>query len=99
MLELWRQWTYKRYEARYSSSEDFAKFEKFASGPWTPEMVTRMPWDILMKGPQLGKTDAQTRRVIDWEVERRLRSRQPLIANIIAILALIVSVVAALYRH
>jgi hypothetical protein len=99
VFEWWRQWTYRRYEARYSSSEDFAKFEQFASGPWTPEMAARAPWDILMKGPQLGGIDPQTRKVIDLEVERRLRSSQPLISNIIATLALIFSAFALFSRH
>jgi hypothetical protein len=99
MIELWRRWTFKRYEERFSTAEDFAKFEHFASGPWTPEMVRRMPWDMLMKGPQLGAIDAQTRKVIDLEVERRHRSIQPTIANCIALVALIVSLVAFFKKH
>lgn len=94
MFEAWRRWTYKRYEARVASSDDFAKFDKFASGPWTPEMVSKMPWDVLVKGPQLGGIDAQTRHVIDMEMARRAQPVSPVIANIIAILALGVSILA-----
>ena len=97
MFESLRKWRYQRYEARVSNAEDFAEFDAFASGPWTPDMVTIMPWDILIKGPQLGGIDADTRRVIDLEISRRVRSRQPLIANLIAFAALIVAIVA-LYR-
>lgn len=96
MIEAWRRWQYKRYEARVSSTDDFAKFDQFASGPWTPEMVFRMPWDVLVKGPQLGGIDAQTRRVIDMEMARRAQPVSPIIANVIAVLALIVSVFALL---
>lgn len=94
MFEKWRRWSYKRYEARVGSTDDFAKFEQFASGPWTPEIVSRMPWDILIKGPQLGVIDAETRRVIDLEIEKRFRSKQPLINNLIAAAAFVVSFIA-----
>lgn len=33
-----------------ASADDFASFEKFASGPWNPEIVSRMPWDVLARG-------------------------------------------------
>lgn len=98
MIEEWRRWTYKRYEARLSTTGDFAQFEQFASGPWTPEMVSKMPWDILMKGPQLGGIDTQTRQVIDLEIQKRFRSRQPLVANVISFFALAVALVA-LFRN
>lgn len=94
MIEAWRRWQYKRYEARVSSTDDFAKFDQFASGPWTPEMVSRMPWSILVKGPQLGRIDAHTRRVIDMEMARRAQPVSPIIANILALLALGVSIFA-----
>ena len=94
MIEKWRRWTYKRYEARLSTTGDFAEFEQWASGPWTPEIVSKMPWDVLIKGPQLGGIDAQTRRVIDLEIEKRFRSRQPLVANVISFVALVISLVA-----
>ncbi|HEX5184129.1 MAG TPA: hypothetical protein VFW19_13405 [Allosphingosinicella sp.] len=91
MFERWRKWTYKRFERRVSATDDFAEFEQWASGPWTPEMATKMPWDVLVKGPQLGTIDAETRRVIDLEISRRFRSRQPIIANIISVAALAVA--------
>ena len=94
MRERWRRWRYKRYEARVSSTEDFAQFDQFASGPWTPEMVSKMPWDVLTRGPQLGGIDAQTRRVIDMEMARRAQPISPIIANILAALALLISLVA-----
>jgi len=94
MVERWRRWAYKRYEARTSTTDDFAQFEQWASGPWTPEMVSKMPWDILIKGPQLGGIDAQTRKIIDWEMEKRFRSRQPVIANVISFLALLIALIA-----
>lgn len=94
MIEAWRRWRYKRYEARVSSTDDFAQFDQFASGPWTPEMVSKMPWDVLVKGPQLGGIDAQTRRVIDMEMARRAQPVSPIISNVIAGLALIVSIFA-----
>lgn len=94
MIEAWRKWRYKRYEAQVSSTEDFAEFDHWASGPWTPDMVAKMPWDVLIKGPQLGGIDAETRRVIDLEVEQRFQSRQPLIGNAIGLVALVVSMVA-----
>lgn len=59
-------------------------------------MVSKMPWDVLVKGPQLGGIDAQTRRVIDMEMARRAQPVSPIIANVIAVLALIVSVFALL---
>ncbi len=57
-------------------------------------MVAIMPWDILIRGPQLGGIDAETRRVIDLEIEKRFRSRQPAIANVISFAALVVAAVA-----
>ena len=89
MVNALRRWRYKRYEARVSTTDDFEQFERFASGPWTPDMTSKMPWDILIRGPQLGGIDAQTRRVIDLEMERRFQSRQPVIANVISFSALI----------
>ena len=94
MIEAWRTWRYKRYEARVSSTDDFAQFDQFTSGPWTPKMVSKMPWDILVNGPQMGGIDPQTRRVIDMEMARRAQPLSPIIANIIAVLALIVSIIA-----
>lgn len=97
MLEKLRWWRYNRYEARVAAAEDFAVFEQWANGPWTPEMVAIMPWDVLVRGPQFGGIDAESRRVIDLEIDRRFQSRQPLIANVIAFGALIVATIA-LYR-
>lgn len=59
-------------------------------------MVTKMPWDVLVKGPQLGSIDAETRRVIDMEMARRAQPLSPIIANVISFLALILSAVALL---
>jgi hypothetical protein len=98
VFEPWRRWTYKRYEARLSTIGDFAQFEQWASGPWTPEMVSKMPWGVLIKGPQLGGINAQTRKVIDLEIEKRFASRQPLIANVFSFVALIISILA-LFRN
>lgn len=97
MIEAWRRWNYKRYEARVTATDDFAEFDQWASGPWTPDMVSKMSWDILIKGPQLGGIDAQTRRVIDLEIDERFQSRQPLIGNLITFAAAVMSAIA-LYR-
>ena len=94
LFDAFRRWTYRRYEARVSTTDDFAEFDQWASGPWTPQIAAKMPWELLIKGPRLGGIDAETRRVIDLEIEKRHRSRQPFIANIISTLALIVAVVA-----
>lgn len=96
MIELWRRLTYSKWEHRMAASDDFSRFANFASGPWTPDMVRRMPWPILMRGPKLGGIDSETRKVIDLEVERRFRSPQPLITNLISIAALVVSILTAL---
>ena len=97
MFEAWRRWNHKRYEARVSVTEDYAQFEQLVSGPWTTEMVSRMPWDILVKGPQFGNIDTQTRKLIDLEIEKRIQSRQPFIANVISFGALLIAVIA-LYK-
>ena len=94
MMERLRRWRYGRKEARVSGGDDFAEFEKWFSGPWTPDVVSLMPWDILMKGPQLGPIDAESRRVIDLEIGRRFRSKQPMLQTIISVAALIVSLFA-----
>ena|SRR5438093_369256 len=95
MFEAIRRWRYKQFEKRISVTGDFAQFDQWASGPWTPDMVSMMPWDILVKGPQLGGIDAQTRKVIDFEIEKRFRSsHQPLIGNVISFIALIVAMIA-----
>ena len=93
MIEHWRRWRYKRYESRVSGSDDFAEFEKLFSGPWTPDLVRKMPWDVLLKGPG-AQIDPQTRKIIDLEVGRRLNSTQPVIANFISFFAFIVAVIA-----
>lgn len=95
MWEAWRRWAYKRFEKRAASAE-FAEFDALASGPWTPEMVFKMPWDVLVAGPQFGGIDAQTRRVIDMEMARRAQPLSPIIANCISVAALVVSIVALL---
>lgn len=94
MIEAWRRWRYKRFEARVASTDDFAQFDQWASGPWTPEIVSKMPWDVLVKGPWNGGIDAETRRVIDLEIEKRFRSIHPMIANLISTAALIVAAIA-----
>lgn len=94
LIERWRRWANERYEARMSAADDFADFKEWASGPWTPEMVRRMPWKTLRQGPQLGGIDPETRRVINFEMERRQRSIQPMIANVISFVALIVAILA-----
>lgn len=94
MCEAFRRWRYKLYEARISKTDDFPEFERWASGPWTPDIAAKMPWNKLIKGPQLGQIDAETRKVIDLEIEKRFRSRQPVIANLIAAVSLIIAIVA-----
>lgn len=96
MFEAWRKWRYKKYEMRKANADDFAEFEQWASGPWTPKIASRMPWDKLIRGPQLGEIDEETRRIIDLEIDKRHRSMQPVYANLISALALIVAVVALL---
>ena len=98
MIDLWRRWRYPQYEVRLASSDDFTTFTRLASGPWTPDMTAKMPWDILIAGPKLGEIDPETRRVIDLKTEKRFRSRQPVFANPIACAALIVSLFS-LFRH
>lgn len=94
MIEAWRRWNYKRYETSVSTEDDFGLFEQWASGPWTPQIAAKMPWDKLINGPQLGGIDAQTRQVIDLEIEKRHRSLQPLVANLISLVALVIAIVA-----
>jgi hypothetical protein len=53
-----------------------------------------MPWDVLVKGPWNGGIDNGTRQVIDLEIEKRFRSIHPMVANVIATAALIVSIIA-----
>ena len=99
MNDLWRRWRYPKYETSLATSDDFGQFSRFASGPWTPDMTVRMPWDVLIAGPKLGEIDPATRRVIDLEVERRLRSRQPVVANVIALASLVISLIALIRSH
>lgn len=97
MWDTWRKWRYKRYEAKVATADDFAVFDKWASGPWTPDVVSKMPTEVLIKGPKFGGIDAETRRIIDLELSRRFESRQPFVGNVLAFAALILSAVA-LYR-
>ena len=94
LIEAWRRWRYKRYEARIASTDDFTQFDQWASGPWTPEIVSRMPWDVLVKGPWNGGIDAEARQVIDLEIEKRFRSIHPMVANLISAAALIIAAIA-----
>ncbi len=94
MIELWRRWAYKRYERRASRAYNFAEFEQFASGPWTPEIVSKMPWNVLVKGPNFGGIDEQTRKVIDMEMARRAQPTGETITIIISSISLVVSIVA-----
>lgn len=97
IMEALRKWRYRRYEAKIASTDDFAAFDKWASGPWTPDIVSNMPSEVLIKGPKFGGIDAETRRIIDLELGRRFESRQPFVGNLLAFAALILSAVA-LYR-
>jgi hypothetical protein len=97
MIELWRRWTYRRYEKKMGSADDLAVFDRLVSGPWTLEMAALMPEEVLVRGPQMGGIDADTRRVIDLELARRVGVGQQLPGNLIALLALAVSALA-LYR-
>ncbi|MGK6321352.1 hypothetical protein [Sphingomonas sp. DT-204] len=94
MMETWRRWNYARFSNKIGSSDDFAKFEGWASGPWTPAIARKIPTPELLAGPPMGSIDAQTRKIIDLEITRRAQPVSPMVANIIAILALIVSVIA-----
>jgi hypothetical protein len=53
-----------------------------------------MPWKTLRQGPQLGGIDPETQHVINFEMERRQRSMQPAIANVISFIALIIAILA-----
>lgn len=94
MFEWWRRWAYLRYETRIASTDDFAQFDQLASGPWTPEIARKMPWDVLVSGPKMGGIDLQSRRVIDMEMARRAQPFSPVIANLISVAALVVSILA-----
>jgi len=98
MIDKWKRWRYKRWEARVAAGDDFAKFVSLLDGPWTPEIASKMPIDVLLSGPQFGQINGQTRKIIDMELERRLRSWQPAISNVIALLALVVAVCAYFKR-
>ena len=98
MIEGWWRWRYRRYERRTESTDNFAEFERFASGPWTTDVVRKMPWDVLVKGPQMGAIDAQTRRVIDLEIERRNRPRLPIVQIIIALASLALALEVAIFK-
>jgi hypothetical protein len=92
MLDWWRRWTWQRYESRVSTSDDFATFQRLFSGPLTPDLASKMPLGILLK--KRDDAGQETRGIIDAEINRRLNSRLAIIANLISVLALIVSVVA-----
>lgn len=76
------------------SSDDLEVFEKLVSGPWTPDMARKMPWDILVNGPQLNGIDSETRSVIELEKARRIQPLHTSMNTIISSLALIVAIVA-----
>jgi hypothetical protein len=90
-MEAWRRWRYKRFVDQRSGADDFAKFEEWASGPWTPAIAAKIPMPELLAGPPMGAIDNQTRKVIDLELSKRYRSISPIIANIISLSALIVA--------
>ena len=94
MADYLRRWTYRRYEKRIGAADDLALFEALVSGPWTLEMAARMPEEVLLQGPQFGNIDADTRRIIDLELARRVGVRQQRPAKFVA---LVVSALA-LYR-
>jgi len=99
MIERWREWNYNRLSNKIGASEDFTKFVEWESGPWTPAIARKVPFSRLLAGPPGGPIDAQTRRVIDIEIARRTQPLSPMVANIIAILALIVSIAAYFRGH
>jgi hypothetical protein len=92
-MEPWRQWKWKRYEARVSSSDDFAEFERLFSGPLTPDLASKMPLNVLLERRN-GQVSQDTRNIVDSEITRRLNSTQPMIANVISTIALIVALFA-----
>lgn len=93
MIDWWREWKWTQYERRASVSEDFAEFEKVFSGPITPDLAAKMPLSILLKR-RSGEVGHETRAIVDAEIGRRLNSTQPMIANVISVIALVVSVIA-----
>jgi hypothetical protein len=92
MLERWRRWSWKRYERRVSTSDDFKKFQRLFSGPITPDLASKMPLEVLLER-RTGEAQ-ESRAIIDGEINRRLNSIQPMIANIISVVALIVAAIA-----
>jgi hypothetical protein len=93
MIEKWRAWRWKAYERRVSASDDFAEFERLFSGPLTPALASKMPLTLLLD-KRIGQVDQEARSIIDSEINRRLNSRQPMIANIMSAIALILSIIA-----
>jgi hypothetical protein len=90
VIERFRRWKYKRFEARVSTSENFAEFERLFSGPLTPDLASKMPLEVLLerRGGQVGH---ETRSIIDSEITRRLSSRLPMIAMGLSVIAIIIS--------
>lgn len=84
---------YPDLEAQMSNAE-FGTFSDWASGPWTEEFARRLPRHKLREGPPLNTNDAESRRVIRAELDRRFQSSAPVFSNYIAGLALLVSAVA-----
>lgn len=93
MIELWRRWSWRRYERRTSVSDNFAEFQRLFSGPITPDLAYKMPLSVLLERRN-GEIALETRNTIDAEITRRLNSRQPLVANVLAVIAVIISLVA-----
>jgi hypothetical protein len=97
-MEWWRRWRYRFVDQR-SSSTSFAKFEEWASGPWTPTIAAKIPMPELLAGPPMGGVNDQTRKVIDLELSKRYRSISPIVANVISLAALFVAGVALYEDH
>jgi hypothetical protein len=93
MIEKWRAWRWKQYERQVSASDDLAEFERLFSGPLTPTLAAKMPMTLLLD-KRSGQVGQETRSIIDSEINRRLNSHQPMIANILSAIALVLSIIA-----
>jgi hypothetical protein len=90
VIEKFRRWKYKRLEARVSTSENFAEFERLFSGPLTPDLASKMPLEVLLER-RSGQVGQETRSIIDSEITRRLNSRLPTIAIGLSVIAIIIA--------
>lgn len=95
MIVRFRKWRFKRYEARVATSDDFAEFERLFAGPLTPDLAAKMPLSLLLE-KRSGQVGQETQNIVDSEINRRLNSRQPMLANVLSVIAIIIAVAALL---